>query len=173
MRVVSVTLFAVGLLVSFTAFAADHATNIPFVLRVLAPAYYHAAQARATLEAAKQLHPADAGFREIEQIFVGLLAKENSAEALRGVAVTQFTRGTAMLGFSESRAREVIPVHVQLSNGQTLQWDLSALDEQLATRRDAATFRYGFVAFLLGSLTETVAFAIEFLRPKRDATSST
>ena len=159
---------------SFTAFAADHATSIPWVLRLFAPHYYHATVARKTLDEQKTLTPADEGFQEIQEIFMGLLAQQNSAEKLRGVSVARFTRGTAMLGFSESRAREMIPLDVELSVGQKLQWDLTALDEQLATHRESVTFRYAFVAFIGGTVIETLAFLLELLRPRhRESHAST
>ena len=124
MKTVTIALFVLGLLVSFTAFAADHATSIPWVLRLFAPHYYHATNpAGKTLDEQKTLTPADEGFQEIQEIFMGLLARQLPKLP---VSVARFTRGTAMLGFSESCAREMIPLDVELSVGQKLQWDLTA-----------------------------------------------
>jgi hypothetical protein len=69
-----------------------------------------------------------------------------------------------MLGLSTTHAREQIPLEVQFSTGETVRADVSLLDQLIAAQREAGTFRYAFIAFVVGTVAETVAFLLEFFR---------
>ena len=79
---------------------AEHAASIPFVLRIFAPTYYSASIGRQHLEDARDARPDRPGFTETAEIVMGALRKENPPENLRGVSITRFSLGTAMLRFN-------------------------------------------------------------------------
>lgn len=163
MRALSITLFVVGVLVSLTSFAAAHATSIPFVLRLFAPTYYGASLGRQQLEETRKLQPDDAGFRATAEIMMNHLKKLNP-EKPQGVFITRMSLGSAALHFSTARVGEQVPLDVQLSTGETVPVDVSLLDQLISAHKEAGTFRYAFIAFVVGTLAETIAFLLEFFR---------
>jgi hypothetical protein len=62
MKCISIILFVVGLLLECAAFFGDQAANIPFVMKIVAPAYVDAQAGMQTLAKEKTLEPDDQGF---------------------------------------------------------------------------------------------------------------
>src|SRR5437867_4391086 len=127
-KTIGILTFAAGVLISICAFSVDKADRLPIVMRFLAPAYVHAQTGVAKLKSTKALLPSDDGFAEIAKLFFDTAAHENSPEVLALLSVKSFTRQTAMIALGEDRAGEVVPVEVELSNGQKVRWDLKQIE---------------------------------------------
>lgn len=170
MKRIVVILFVVGLLFEFGAFFVDQARNIPLVMKLIAPKYTQAQKGIQTLSAKKTLEPTDQGFSPISEVLLAKLRAENDPKQLDNISVQKFSRGNARLGFSTSRAREVIPINVLLSNGQTLEWNLASLTAQVDTLRSKNLFGVAAVVFLLGVAIQCAAFIILYRESKRPKT---
>jgi hypothetical protein len=130
-------------------------------MRFLAPAYVHAQAGVAKLGSSKTLLPGDDGFSELAKLFFDTASHENSAEVLALLSVKGFTRQTAMIALGEDHAGEVVPVEVELSNGQKVRWDLKQIESQLDSLKGNRVFDYTLVFFAVGTVLEIVGFIIE------------
>jgi hypothetical protein len=156
-----IIVFIVGILVSACAFIADKVDHIPAVLRVLAPAYLRAQAGIEKLKATKTLEPNDAGFSEITKLFFARAARENPPELLASLSVRKLTRQTAMMAFGESQVGEVVPVEVELSNGQKVQWDLKQIESETAPLKESRIFHFSVAFFILGLIIAAIGFFID------------
>jgi hypothetical protein len=156
-----ILIFFAGILLSICAFVADKVDHIPFVLRLLAPAYARARAGIAKLDSSKTLLPSDEGFAEISRLFFDVAAHENPPELIASVSVKSNTRQAAMIAFGENRAAEIIPLQVELSNGQKVQWDLKQVEAQVTSLKERRVFDYAAVFFILGTVITIIGFVVE------------
>jgi hypothetical protein len=161
LKKLGILIFVAGILLSICAFVADKVDHIPFVLRLLAPAYARALAGITKLQSTKSLFPSDEGFAEISRLFFNTAAHENPPEVLASLSIKSFTRQTAMIAFGEDRADEVVPLQVELSNGQKVQWDLRQVEAQLASLKESRVFDYAVVFFILGTVITIIGFVVE------------
>ena len=167
MRRITIFLFLLGLLFEFAAFCGDQAKDIPPILRFIAPDYVNATAGIGILSTKKLLKAGDLGFKELSSAFLNKLMELNDPEEVSKVSVQVFKRGTARLGFSVDRAREVIPIQVEVSNGQTLEWSLESATEEVAKLEKQNLFRYSLVVFFTGALIQCIAFYLERKESRR------
>jgi hypothetical protein len=73
-----VILFFGGLLIQLAALFGEHATEIPFVLRLIAPSYYHANQGIEKIVLGNNLKIGDEGFNEISAILLKTFKEKNN-----------------------------------------------------------------------------------------------
>jgi len=165
-------LFFVGLLFEFAAFFGDQAANIPFVMKLIAPAHTQAQAGFQRLSTNKTLEPDDPGFAVISGIFLARLRQQNDPENVANITIRKFSRGNARLGFSPNRAREIIPINVTLSNGQSLEWNLASLTVQVDELQNKNIFGYALAVFLVGAIIQCIGFAVEFRDSKRPKDSN-
>jgi hypothetical protein len=158
-----IVIFVIGLVVSACAFVADKVDHIPAVLRLLAPEYARAEMALAKLKDTKTLGPDDNGFSEISKLFFQNAARENSPELLATLSIKKFARQTAMMAFGESKVGEVIPVEIELSNGQKVQWDLKQMETQAASLKENRIFHFSVGFFFLGLVIAAIGFFIDHI----------
>lgn len=167
-----IVLFFVGLLIEFAAFFGDQAANIPFVMKLVAPGYTKAQAGIQTLSTKKTLETTGPGFAIISEIFFAQMREQNNPKDVAKISIQKFSRGNARLGFSPNRAREVIPINVTLSNGQTLEWDLASLTTQVNALQNKNIFYYTLVVFLVGAVIQFIGFIIDFRENRRPKTIS-
>jgi len=170
MRRITIILFIVGLLFEFAAFFGDQAKNLPFVMRLVAPEYSHAQAGIYTLSTKKTLEPGERGFAVISEILFAQLRKKNKPEDVSRVSIQKFFRGTARIAFGQDRAREVIPIDVSLSNGQTLHWSLGSLTTEVDAMQNKNLFAYSLVVFLFGVFIQCIGFVGQYREDKRPKT---
>jgi hypothetical protein len=161
LRQIGIHIFFAGIALSVCAFLVDRAENIPVVMRLLAPAYIHAQTGLAKLQSTKTLVPGDEGFPEISRLFFETASHENTPELLATLSIKSFTRQTAMIALGDDRAGEVIPLQVDLPNGQTVRWDAKQVEAQLSTLKQARIFDYTLAFFGAGTAIEILGFLIE------------
>jgi len=156
-------IFFAGIVLSICAFVVDKADHIPVVLRLVVPAYVHARAGLAKLQSTKVLVPADEGFAQISRLFFETASHENSPELLATLSIKSFTRQTAMIAFGEDRAGEIVPLQVDLSNGQKVQWDVRQVEAQVASLKQSRVFDFALALFILGTVIAVIGFLIERL----------
>ncbi|HCP91331.1 MAG TPA: hypothetical protein DIT76_04685 [Spartobacteria bacterium] len=66
-----------------------------------------------------------------------------------------------MIAFGENRAAEIIPLQVELSNGQKVQWDLKQVEAQVTSLKERRVFDYAAVFFILGTVITIIGFVVE------------
>ncbi len=167
MKRITIVLFFVGLLLQFAAFFGDQATNIPFVLKLVAPRYTQAQSGIQTLSSKKTLQPNDPGFAVISEIFLERLRELNSPNDVSKITIQQFALGEARLHLSTNRTREVIPINATLSNGQTMKWNLASLVQKVDELQNKNLFGYRLVVFLIGAVIQCIAFFYQRRERKR------
>jgi hypothetical protein len=158
-----IIVFVVGILVSICAFIADKVDHIPVVLRMLAPEYSHVETALAKLRDIKSLAPADEGFSEISKLFFQTAARKNPPELLATLSITKLTRQTAMMAFGENQVGEVVPLEVELSNGQKVRWDMKQVEAQAASLKEGRIFHFSVGLFILGVILAAIGFIIDHI----------
>jgi len=156
-----VVIFIVGILVSVCAFVADKVDHIPAMLKLLAPGYIRAQTAIEKLKTAKTLEPSNAGFAEISKLFFERAARENSPKLLATMSIQKLTRQGAIRTYGELQVNEIVPVEVELSNGQKVQWDLKQIKAQATSLKESRLFHFSVGFFVLGLIIATAGFAID------------
>ena len=167
MKALSVTLFIIGLLLECAAFFGDRASNIPLVMKIVAPAYVNAQFGMQTLKQTKALEPEDKGFSELAQLLSTRLRSPENPQAVSQITIQRLTRGNAAIGFGRNSAGERIPISVFLSNGQELKLDISVLRKDIEALQNKNLFLYATITFFIGVLIQCIAFIIEHGENKR------
>src|SRR4051812_30748250 len=88
MRRRTIILFVLGLLVELAALFRDHATELPCILRRVAPSYWHANEGIKPLTKNQRLAPVDEGFSELAKVWINHKASENSNYATLAINMT-------------------------------------------------------------------------------------
>ena len=68
--------------------------------------------------------------------------------------------------FSANRAREQIPIEIHLSNGQTLNWNLDALNTKVVKLKSSHLFVWAIIIFIVGVVIQIIGFSIENKKEK-------
>lgn len=163
MNKVAIILFILGVIFEIGAFFGSQAKNIPAVLRFIAPRYSKAVKGLNILDSQNVLNPGNKGFREIADVFINVASQKNEPEIISSITVLRIVREGAELRFSPKRAREVIPIKFELSNGQTVNWDLSYITEEVNKLEQRSIFRYSIWILIAGLIFMSLAF---FLKKK-------
>ena len=167
MKALSIPLFLIGLLLASAAFFVDRASDIPHVMKIVAPAYVNAQLGIQTLKQTKMLEPDDKGFSELAQVFRKYLHSPKSPQAVSQITIKRLTRGNVSLSFGQNSVEELIPIGVFLSNGQELTLNISILRKDIAALQNKNLFLYAFITFFSGVLIQCIAFIIERSENKR------
>jgi hypothetical protein len=158
MKKAAVILFVVGLLLETAAFLGDQASSISFILKFIAPNYIQAKKGLEKLETKNELIPQDIGFTQINQIFFDLLRPQVEPEVLEKISILKIRREGAILGFSTKRVKEIVPLKIELSNGQTVDWNWESLDTEVEKLKQQNIFKYATVIFVIGAIVQIVGF---------------
>jgi len=170
-----IIVFIVGIGVSICAFVADKVDHIPGILRLLAPEYARAEAALAKLRNTKTLEPGDKGFSEVSKLFFQTAARENPPELLATLSITKLTRQNAMMAFGETQVGEIVPLEVELSNGQKVRWDLKQVEAQAASLKEIRIFHFSVAFFIVGIIIAAIGFLTDHVghnRTKAEAEKS-
>lgn len=154
MRYLTIGLLIFGLLLEIAAFAIGNTGHIPWLLPIIAPAYYRANVGYNKLNSDKLLESNDKGFTEISNLFIEIAAKQNSPEVLKNIKIIKFIRKGAVLGFSTDKAREKIPVEIQLTNGQTVEWDIHEIMLLVDNLKSKNIFIFAVIIFVFGVVVQ-------------------
>lgn len=160
MRNLSSILFITGLVIEAIAFFIGYAESVPFVYRIISPAYYHANKGVDILSENRVLEPNDDGFQEIERLFKTVAQKQNPPEVINSLSALQFLKKNAAMTFSKDRAKEVISVEVKLSNGQSVNWDLNEISDLASQLKSSSLFYWALAIFLFGILIQVIGFRL-------------
>lgn len=169
MKALSIPLFIIGLLLACAAFFVDRASDIPHVMKIVAPAHVNAQIGMQTLKQIKTLEPDDKGFSELAQVLRKYLPSPKSPQAVSQITIKRLTRGNVSLSFGQNSVEELIPIGVFLSNGQELTLEISALmlRKDIAALQNKNLFLYAIRIFFFGVLIQCIAFIIEHRENKR------
>ena len=161
MNKVAITLFVIGVLLEIGAFFGAQAKNIPPVLRFIAPRYSKAINGLSILDSQNVLNPGEKGFKEIVDIFIDVASQQNKPQIISKIKVLKIVREGAQLRFSQKRAKEVIPIKFELSNGQTIDWDLESMTEEINKLQQKSLFKYSIWILIAGIVLMSLAFFIK------------
>ena len=167
MRAFRISLFFFGLLLAFAAFLGSQASNIPLVMKIVAPAYVNAQIGMQTLKQARILEPDDKGFSELAQLLHPRLYSPDNSQDVSQITIQRLTRGNPAIGFIRNSAGERIPIGVFLSNDQEFKLDISLLRKDVKTLQNNNLFLYSTIIFVIGALISCVSFIIEYRENKR------
>ena len=173
MKRTATILFFLGLFIEVAAFFGDHAANIQFVMKLVAPKYVQAQSGIQILSNKKKLEFKDPGFAVIADIFMAELREQNAPKAVDGISIIGISRANAFMNFSPNRAKEVIPIKFSLSNGQTLDWDLEFLVTRIDKLQNRNIFCYAIIVFFVGAFIQCIGFVIESRKCKHRRVTDT
>lgn len=150
-----------GLFLEIAAFFIGNVSHISWLLPIIAPAYHRANVGYNKLNSDKLLESHDKGFTEISNLFIEIASKQNPPEVLKDISVIRFIRKGAVLGFSTESAREKIPVEIQLTNGQTVKWDMHEIKPLLDNLKSENIFKFAVGIFILGVSIQIIGIILE------------
>ena len=174
-------LFVVGVLLQFAALLGEHATEIPLVLRVIAPRYYHASAGIKALVQAKELRTGEEGHAEVGAVLCEWVRSKLPAQSKTGKEpdighVGNITSGgTAAIG--NDTYVTAIWFRIASSNvtmygyapgnpePNNFVWGLEQLKEKVDDIKQPNVLAFCFGLFILGTILDVVAFFMENSEP--------
>jgi len=153
-------LFTIGVLLEISAFFIGYADHVPMVFRFISPSYFRAKEGLNKLTDQKSLEPSDKGFPEISELFKKVLLKQNPSEVIEKINPTKFVHKGAMLSFSTERAKEVIKVEVNLSNGQSVPWDINEITFLVNQLKSRNIFKWALLVFFTGVIIQGIGYKV-------------
>ncbi len=166
-------LFGIGLLLQTMALFGDHAMELPFVLRVVAPSYCRANSGLERLLETRSLSRTSEGFRELEPCLAHH-ARTNLHHAFTNEVIvtigdlsinSSMSVGGTMVNPSVSYTGKVSVVGmnqgVTIHGGNTFGMPVKQLRDKVDALKDPNLLLFCVVVFSLGTLVEIVAFMSE------------
>lgn len=160
MSKIKFSLFVGGLVLEVFAFLIGNASNLPWMHRLLSPAYYKAQKALIKLESEKELIQTDYGFQEIIRALQEKAIQERHPE-ISGLPVRKIVRGTPAMGFSANKAGVSTPVEFHFEGGRTVKWNLEEIVEKIQALRTKNLFCWALGLFAIGVILQVAGFLIE------------
>lgn len=175
------TLFFTGLIIQLLAFFVDQATEIPLVLRMVAPTHYHSKAGIESLLAKKKLAQTDDGFREIASTLLNDFRKRNNVSAnikdlkveriwleIQATRGDQPVEGYTLVDFEISTET----TKVYGIGGNIGFMTLERLEDAIEALKKPNILIVSILMFLVGSLIEILAFYAEHSKSKRPSKRS-
>lgn len=133
--------------------------RIQSLLAIVSPSYTDAVSGKTHLLKSGVLEKGDRGFDVLSEVFIGLLAKENAPESLKGVNVVRFTRlaNSIRLPGSGSDDEVGLAIDVALSNGQVIHWSSAALEKRIMPLKDRGIVLFSSMVFIVGILIQILS----------------
>ncbi len=168
MKKLSALLFFLGVSIQLCAMFGEHATEIPFVLKIIAPSYYHAGKGLETLLHKHFLGKSDDGFQEITPFILKYFRESSGISS----SVTDLSIDDIILA-TESKIGEqsmgaistivfsfsTIKTPIIGSNKGTMQFD--RLKDDVEQLKEPNILIFCFSLFALGTILDVIAFFIE------------
>jgi hypothetical protein len=161
MRRSAIILLIVGLIIESVGYMIDKADVFIFIVHMISPRYVLGEKAIASLKAEKELMPDDPGFSVVEHLFKQETLRQNPPELVQSISVMRMNLEGAGLAFGTGGVRPRQPLRVTLSNGQTVDWDINLLQNELDNLKLNSLTTTSVVVFVLGILFQIVGFIIE------------
>jgi len=150
-------LFWIGMILTTIAFLTGQATRIRFVLQAVSPAYVNAEAAEIRLMTLGILRNSDQGFPELCMIFREKRPRQHPDDPINPVSITGFQCDANAIdphAPETKTAISAVPIMVQMSNGQTLEWTSDDLKESAERLKESGIFRFASVCFVLGLIIQ-------------------
>ncbi len=155
----SLWIFVAGLILSIIGFLLGNIERLPFVMRVVWPAYAKAVAAVAKLERLQNLGPDDKGFAELAGVFRKLAAEQNPPEAIASISVLRISREPSTgIAFTSKGVVERLPIRFELSSGQIIKWDLSKLRTNVDELKGQHVFVWAVGVFVSGLILQAIGY---------------
>jgi len=178
------TLFISGLLIEFAALLGEHADEIPFILKTVAPTYFRAQIALETLDKNHVLTNTNVGFDDISPFLIQNIYEANNLplntnlglkiDVINRIGITEIvdwphsgeTYSGGDLGFRySSRNRQLI------SNGKLVpaldgHYHVATLREKVQELKNPNILGFCVFLFIFGAVVEFIAFFMEISEPQ-------
>ena len=166
-------LFVAGMAIQLVALLGEHATEIPCVIKFIAPAYYHANKAVRRLELDSSLllsNSDDEGFAELSPLLAKHTAKKLGLAApsiihVKNVNVNGAEFIDSKIATSihwEFKLDIPIPHNGEIADRGTDSWSFEVIQTEVDDMKSENILIFCFGLFFLGCICETVAFFLEF-----------
>lgn len=169
-------LYISGTLIVIFGFFGDHTEELPFVLKLVAPTYYHAKEGVNTLEKTHELKPSEDGYAEISLLlteYAKNIAANNSApiskEVLGAIQIKKITYSGAF-GWGGD---QLPGTAIQFTVGATkffpekqLGYRMETLKEQVQESKKVPTRNFCLSVFILGLLVGFIGYKIDTTEPE-------
>ena len=165
-------IFAVGIALQLIALFGDNATDIPPVLRIIAPKYFYASQCIKVLEADSSLsisNSADRGFAEIATILSKYTVKHANSEDFRGVKIQDVNvRGSAFIEGKMATSinwtfvlpKPILYKGVVADRGSD-NWSFEVIKSDVDNLKQPNILMFSFFIFFIGTVIDVFAFRME------------
>jgi hypothetical protein len=180
MKRLPIILFIIGTLIQLAALFGEHAVEIPFIIRSVAPAYTHASKGVTTLVHGAHLKHGDDGFTELASILLdNFKQKHNVSANYSDLSIDdiwfdptaaqggEFIDSFALIDYHIATVSTVIVGaggHIGLMHLQNLK---ASVDELKVPN----LLRFCFGMFFIGVIIDAVAFFLESREPHKSSNS--
>jgi hypothetical protein len=169
-------LFFSGLAIQLASLLGEHAPEIPFVIKVIAPSYQHARTRIETLLRQRKLLKTNEGFSEISQFLIWNVYEVNQRPKdlktdLKVESISEMgeflsmgtSKGDVQYTTDDIRYTVSSATNLFQGNQHSLEflYHLKALQDQVDDLKRPSVLRFCFGMFFVGALVEIVAFLLE------------
>jgi len=174
MKIAGIILFVLGLIVAISGYCLSNADDIPGVFRLFAADYVEASSALSAVKSKRTLQPTDVGFDVLSQLFRDDIARRaDKPELLAQLSIEKIERyKTVALKVGGFQAASDEAVRYTLSNGQTLKWQLSAVQSRIDTLKHKALFRISLWIFIVGIGIQALGFVLQLCEKKKEGSNN-
>jgi phosphotransferase system glucose/maltose/N-acetylglucosamine-specific IIC component len=170
MRKLPIILFVIGTTIQLLALFGEHAVEIPFVIRNIAPAYAHASKGMATLVHGAHLKHGDEGFTEVAAVLLdNFKQKLNVSTKYTDLSIDDiWFDPTAMQAGESVDSFALVDFHVATVStvivgvgGHTGLMHLPNLKSAIDELKTPSLLRFCFGMFFIGVIIDAFAFFLE------------
>jgi hypothetical protein len=170
MRKLPIILFVIGTTIQLAAIFGEHAVEIPFVIRNIAPAYAHASKGMETLVHGDHLKHGDEGFTEVAAVLLdNFKQKHNVSTNYTDLSIDDiWFDPTAMQAGESVDSFALVDFHVATvttqivgEGGHTGLIHLLNLKSAIDELKTPSLLRFCFGMFFIGVIIDAVAFFLE------------
>jgi hypothetical protein len=165
-------LFALGVLIQLVALFGEHALEIPFLLQIVAPTYYHASNGVRRLESDSSVaisSAADEGFVEICSLLARHTAKKLSSNEIDDIRISDInvkgaefvdSKIATSIHWSFTLAVPILHEGV-LSDHGTDSWSFEAIKAEVDELKNPNILAFCLTMFMVGTVIDVIAFRME------------
>jgi hypothetical protein len=153
----SLLLFIIGVVLQVPSFLVSQADNLPWVSALIAPQYFNARKGVERLSQTGILRPGDSGFAHLQIVAMDRLKRDNDPRDLARISVAAFRFGDTTVSPAGQRRN----LRLDLSNGQSVDLELTDIEERVALLKSGHFLAYSGLLFMLGLLLECGGFYLE------------
>jgi len=167
----AIVVLAAGILIQLAALFGEHATEIPFVFKIIAPSYCHAEKGVETLKGKGSLEKDDEGFDEISGLLVKVytkLCKTNLNPEYAEANIPIFNVNDIIIeGRGFALGKDVFRLSCSITNSvffnspDHVNWELGDLEKSVEQLKKPNLLFFCFGMFLLGTVLDVAAFFME------------